>query len=83
MIFFTRLKGIFCTITSPKPVSATSATIADSEVTYGHSGKIKKAGHIREENRLLVGIPIYGALDGGSPMSPVDFKKWQCPLSLF
>ena len=23
-----------------------------------------------------------GALDGGSPMSPVDFKKWQCPLSL-
>ena len=26
------------------------------------------------------------ALDGGgggSPMSPVDFKKWQCPLSLF
>ena len=25
----------------------------------------------------------YGALDGGSPMSPVDFKKWQCPLSLF
>ena len=24
-----------------------------------------------------------GALDGGSPMSPVDFKKWQCPLSLF
>ena len=24
-----------------------------------------------------------GALDGGSPLSPVDFKKWQCPLSLF
>ena len=24
-----------------------------------------------------------GALDGGSPMSPVDFKKWQCPLSLY
>ena len=24
-----------------------------------------------------------GALDGGPPMSPVDFKKWQCPLSLF
>ena len=23
-----------------------------------------------------------GALDGGSPMSPVDFKKWQCLLSL-
>ena len=22
-------------------------------------------------------------LDGGSPMSHVDFKKWQCPLSLF
>ena len=21
-----------------------------------------------------------GALDGGSPMSHVDFKKWQCPL---
>ena len=24
----------------------------------------------------------HGAVDGGSPMSPVDFKKWQCPLSL-
>ena len=24
-----------------------------------------------------------GALDGGSPMSPVGFKKWQSPLSLF
>ena len=24
-----------------------------------------------------------GALDGGPQMSPVDFKKWQCPLSLF
>ena len=24
-----------------------------------------------------------GALDGGSPMSPVDFKKWPCLLSLF
>ena len=24
-----------------------------------------------------------GALDGGPPVSPVDFKKWQCPLSLF
>ena len=24
-----------------------------------------------------------GALDRGSPMSPVDFKKWQCPLLLF
>ena len=28
-------------------------------------------------------IGFIGALDGGSPMSPVDFKKWQCPLSLF
>ena len=28
-------------------------------------------------------FPLAGALDGGSPMSPVDFKKWQCPLSLF
>ena len=24
-----------------------------------------------------------GALDGGSPMSLVEFKKWQCPLSSF
>ena len=28
-----------------------------------------------------------GAFDkgggGGSPKSPVNFKKWQCPLSLF
>ena len=28
-------------------------------------------------------LASYGALDGGSPVSPVDFKKWQCPLSLF
>ena len=26
---------------------------------------------------------MHRAIDGGSPMSPVDFKKWQCPLSLF
>ena len=26
---------------------------------------------------------LLGALEGGPPMSPVDFKKWQCPLSLF
>ena len=25
---------------------------------------------------------ILGALVGGSAMSSVDFKKWQCPLSL-
>ena len=24
-----------------------------------------------------------GALDGGSPMSHVEFKKWLCQLSLF
>ena len=24
-----------------------------------------------------------GALDGGSPMSHVEFMTWQCPLSLF
>ena len=24
-----------------------------------------------------------GTLGGGSPVSHVDFKKWQCPLSLF
>ena len=24
-----------------------------------------------------------GALHGGSPMLDVDFKKWQCPLSLY
>ena len=24
-----------------------------------------------------------GPLMGGNPISPVDFKKWQCPLSLF
>ena len=23
-----------------------------------------------------------GALDGGSPMSHIDFKKWQCHMSL-
>ena len=28
-------------------------------------------------------LSSYGALDGGSPMSYVEFKKWQCPLSLF
>ena len=26
---------------------------------------------------------IIGALDGGSPKSLVDFKNWQCPLSLY
>ena len=25
---------------------------------------------------------LYGVLDGGSPMSHVDFKKWQCRMSL-
>ena len=25
---------------------------------------------------------MYGALDGGCPMLLVEFKKWQCPLSL-
>ena len=32
------------------------------------------------------GSTCTGALDGrgwGSPMSLVDFRKWQCPLSLF
>ena len=29
-------------------------------------------------------LKMIGALvDGGSPMSHVDFKKWPCPLSLF
>ena len=28
-------------------------------------------------------IAYKGALDGGSPMSPVNLKKWQYPLSLF
>ena len=32
---------------------------------------------------IIVYCPHKGALDGGSPMSPVDFKKWQCPMSLF
>ena len=27
-------------------------------------------------------MPSSGALDGGSPMSHVDFKKWQCCMSL-
>ena len=26
---------------------------------------------------------MVGPLIGGPPVSPVDFKKWQCPLSLF
>ena len=26
---------------------------------------------------------MVGPLMGGSPISPVYFKKWQCPLSLF
>ena len=25
---------------------------------------------------------VLGALDGGPPMLPVDFKKWQCRMSL-
>ena len=28
------------------------------------------------------GRPNGGAFDGGVPMSPVDFKKWQVPLLL-
>ena len=27
--------------------------------------------------------PLGPLMGGGSPMSPVDFKKWQCPLSQF
>ena len=33
------------------------------------------------DNKATAGIT--GALDSGSPMSPVDFKKLPCPLSLF
>ena len=35
--------------------------------------------HKDRGHHLFVG-PLMG---GGAPMSPVDFKKWQCPLSLF
>ena len=30
-----------------------------------------------------IGLGYVGALDGGPPMSPVDFNEWQYPLSLF
>ena len=43
-----------------------------------------RVGSARHFGYRLFGISYTkGALDGGSPMSPVDFKKWQCPLSLF
>ena len=29
------------------------------------------------------GPELDGGLDGGPPMSPVDFREWQTPLSLF
>ena len=39
--------------------------------------------HLNIKCQLIPMLATLGALDGGSPMSPVDFKKWQCPLSLF
>ena len=33
-------------------------------------------------SRNICMVPIYGALDGGSLMSHVDLKKWQCCMSL-
>ena len=33
--------------------------------------------------RSLTATAFFGALDAGSQMSHVNFKKWQCPLSLF
>ena len=37
----------------------------------------------RLTNQLGCVVMNMGALDEGSPMSPVDFKKGQCPTSLF
>ena len=44
-----------------------------------------KGGHRRHRKsplHLISDIYIPGALDGGSPMSHVDFKKWQSRISL-
>ena len=49
------------------------------------TGGYGRIGVYRVNNYYLTNN-IYGndgALDEGSPMSPIDFKKWQCPLSLF
>ena len=46
---------------------------AQSRVTHGH----------HQFDPWHSGAGCYsGALDGGPPMSPVNFKKWQCLLSL-
>ena len=47
--------------------------------------------HIPYHAQIFLDLPMslsnrggsIGALDGGSPMSHVEFKKWLCPLSLF
>ena len=45
------------------------------------------SGHVQHVPGCHVTVELdpgwVGALDGGSPMSHVDFKKWQCPLLLF
>ena len=32
--------------------------------------------------KIVTALAIFGALARGVPMSPVDFKKWQCRMSL-
>ena len=49
----------------------TSGTVETVQYQYFHQDPARRSG-IR-----------VGSLDAGSPMSPVDSKKWQCPLSLF
>ena len=49
----------------------------NSTSNYMHTSPVK----ISVAN--IASVVNIGALDGGSPMSFVEFKKWQCPLSLF
>ena len=40
------------------------------------------AAYMGPDPGLVPPGPLRGALDGGVPISHVEFKKWQCPLSL-
>ena len=65
-------------------VSAAGMYQSPGEEKTGHSPKSVHTYIWSRDVRYLTQLTrTVGALDGGSPISHVEFKKWKCPLSLF
>ena len=63
---------------SSHPVPPRPCEEVEGEMEYDYPNvRFGLPGHLNSKV-----CQTHGALDEGSPMSPVDFKKWQCPLSL-